>query len=1142
MSRNRVVLWAVLFSGFLTAMISTTATLAEGSRGVTVKLKASEAVNAADAGEVRLYESSHALVIGIDAYRDRAWPRLSRAVSDAQAVAKVLEAQGFDVTLKTDLDSVGLSRTLKDFFIRKGRDANSRLFVWFAGHGHTLNGEGFLIPSDGVSPSDEVGFLSTAVSLRDFGKFVRYAKSKHAYAVFDSCFAGTVFNVARSRTPPAITRVTTEPVRQFLSSGDAGQKVSDDGRFARMFVEALEGRRRADANTDGYLTASEMGAYLTYEIANLSDNVQTPRYGKLMSAQFDRGDFVFVLPKQEAAALATPAPQGGGFSLDDLRRQQEVRAGWNQWQSAMQSAFNQTKAFVGGADLRKQAWGRFLATYGQDNPFSSKDEELRAEAKRLEASLRPPDFQAGVAAYMIGDYATALREFEPLVKQGNAEAQYLLGSMYEIGQGVQQDDAEAVKWYRKAADRGDADAQVNLGSMYVRGSGVPQDDSEAVKWFRKAADQGHADGQLMLGVHYRGKGIKQDYAEAARWFRKAAEQGNALAQNKLGFMYDKGQGVPQDMAEAVKWYRKAADRGDADAQFNLGFMYDKGQGVQQDYTEAIKWFRKSADQGGAKAQGSLGLRYVKGQGVPQDDAEAAKWFRKAADQGDVHAQRFLGLMYEKGRGVQHDDAEAVKWFRKAADQGNAAAQTKLGLKYVKGQGVPQDDSEAAKWFRKAADQGDADAQGNLGIMYERGEGVPQDDAEAMKWYRKAADQGLGYAQRKLTFIDDRQARAEELKELKWRAEQGNIRAQLDLGLMYVRGSGVPQDDAEAAKWFRKAADQGNAYAQGNLGFMYANGQGVPQDYAEAVKWYHKAADQGDAIAQGSLGHHYSNGLGVPEDQDKAVKWFRLASEQGQEHSQVSLGWAYFIGEGIEQDYLKAIEWNKKAADLGHPTAMSNLGLMYLSGLGVPRDYKKVLKFYRKAAEHWKRRSIIPAIKAEIETYGAGAPTKFLEVAQLFLEAVENADADALERLQQLDEGAIADDEALREKATPLKVAQDEMAAVRPAPDPTDQIAPTAPTLGAASDPADIVILAKSDSWIQVRDGIARKLLVTRLLRAGDSYAVPDRPGLTLLTGNAGALEILVGGKAVAPIGGVGAVRRNVALDAERLRAGTAVID
>ena len=171
-----------------------------------------------------------------------------------------------------------------------------------------MNGEGFLVPVDATSPEDRRGFLSTAVSLRDFGKFSRYANSKHVYAVFDSCFAGTIFNVARSRTPPAITRVTTEPVRQFLSSGDAGQEVSDNGRFARMFVEALQGRRRADANSDGYLTASEIGAYLTYEVANLSHNSQTPRYGKLASDQFNKGDFVFVL--HGGPAVGGPAVGG----------------------------------------------------------------------------------------------------------------------------------------------------------------------------------------------------------------------------------------------------------------------------------------------------------------------------------------------------------------------------------------------------------------------------------------------------------------------------------------------------------------------------------------------------------------------------------------------------------------------------------------------------------------------------------------------------------------------------------------------------------------------------------------------------------------------------------------------------------------
>jgi cytoskeleton protein RodZ len=86
----------------------------------------------------------------------------------------------------------------------------------------------------------------------------------------------------------------------------------------------------------------------------------------------------------------------------------------------------------------------------------------------------------------------------------------------------------------------------------------------------------------------------------------------------------------------------------------------------------------------------------------------------------------------------------------------------------------------------------------------------------------------------------------------------------------------------------------------------------------------------------------------------------------------------------------------------------------------------------------------------------------------------------------------------------------------------------------------ITINAKSNSWIQVRDDNSNTMLVTRLLTAGDQYVVPDQPGLVLLTGNAGALEVIVDGDPVPSIGGVGVVRRGVVLDVDRLKAGTAV--
>ena len=75
-------------------------------------------------------------------------------------------------------------------------------------------------------------------------------------------------------------------------------------------------------------------------------------------------------------------------------------------------------------------------------------------------------------------------------EQGFAAAQYNLGVMYDNGQGVRQDDAQAVQWYRKAAEQGHAKAQYNFGVMYANGEGVRQNYKIAKEWFGKACDNG----------------------------------------------------------------------------------------------------------------------------------------------------------------------------------------------------------------------------------------------------------------------------------------------------------------------------------------------------------------------------------------------------------------------------------------------------------------------------------------------------------------------------------------------------------------------------------------------------------------------------------------------------------------------------
>src|SRR5712691_10828758 len=116
-----------------------------------------------------------------------------------------------------------------------------------------------------------------------------------------------------------------------------------------------------------------------------------------------------------------------------------------------------------------------------------------------------------------------------------------------------------------------------------------------------------------------------------------------------------------------------------------------------------------------------------------------------------------------------------------------------------------------------------------------------------------------------------------LREFRLLAEQGNADAQYNLGVMYAKGLGVPQDYVQAIQWFRRAAEQGNANAQYNLGLMYANGQGVPQDYTQAVQWYRRAAEQGRAEAQNDLGVMYAKGQCVPQDYAQAYGWFNLAA-------------------------------------------------------------------------------------------------------------------------------------------------------------------------------------------------------------------------------------------------------------------------
>jgi hypothetical protein len=165
-------------------------------------------------------------------------------------------------------------------------------------------------------------------------------------------------------------------------------------------------------------------------------------------------------------------------------------------------------------------------------------EERQLPLVKPPTEASPPDSTgdaaAAQAAYDRGDYTTALNLARPAAEHGDPVAQYIFGLLYDNGQGLPQDSAEAARWYRKAADQGHAAAQYKVGVLYEFGLGVAQDYAEAARWYRRAADQGYADAQYNLGLLYKnGQGLPQDRTQAQAWMQKAAAADHERAKKWL---------------------------------------------------------------------------------------------------------------------------------------------------------------------------------------------------------------------------------------------------------------------------------------------------------------------------------------------------------------------------------------------------------------------------------------------------------------------------------------------------------------------------------------------------------------------------------------------------------------------------------
>ena len=220
------------------------------------------------------------------------------------------------------------------------------------------------------------------------------------------------------------------------------------------------------------------------------------------------------------------------------------------------------KAFFGDASSQV-ALGRLYreGTDGVDKDWIKASELFRKAAESGDA-----DGQSWLAVsywYGVGverDAQQAVQLALAASEQDHPRAQYNLAEYYER----QDKDRKSLMMYKKAANNGHANAQAIVGDRYFFGNGVPENEAEAIEWYMKAHEQGHAGAAYQLGkIHRHGWGVEQNYEEAARFFHVAVDRGKEGAKAELGPMYWFGMGVAKDPARAVMWLTLAiAEKGE----------------------------------------------------------------------------------------------------------------------------------------------------------------------------------------------------------------------------------------------------------------------------------------------------------------------------------------------------------------------------------------------------------------------------------------------------------------------------------------------------------------------------------------------------------------------------------------------------
>jgi TPR repeat protein len=314
---------------------------------------------------------------------------------------------------------------------------------------------------------------------------------------------------------------------------------------------------------------------------------------------------------------------------------------------------------------------------------------------------------------------------------GHGRAMNAIGLAFWLGEGVEKDVVEAIKWFKQSAEKGELRAMRNLALCFR--DGVPDAGSlsttmKSMRLMQQAADGGLVDAMCDLADWLR----ELSDPAALEWYMKGAEAGNLYCMRRLGSLHRNGAcGLQPDNSKALPWYERAAATGDVDSIVSLAvFLQEVG-----DLVRAVELYSKAADGGTRRCaiwRCSIWRVLQERHGRDEERRESGRAVRAREIEllGNASAMFNLAVCYENGMGVTKSAEKAVELYERAIELGDASAMFNLAVCYENGEGVTKSAEKAVELYERAIELGNASAMFNLALCYENGDGCDEERRES----------------------------------------------------------------------------------------------------------------------------------------------------------------------------------------------------------------------------------------------------------------------------------------------------------------------------------------------------------------------------------------------------------------------------